>query len=199
MTDLFDYIKVEIKGNGTTANIEGIICPKWAQNIKGHEAYTFAVDLGTTNTHIEYMRENNMPEPLKIDSIAHERFLATLYNGESILYDAIMRQEFLPKSIDETYGFPQRTVLSESEHLDVRNADDIVALGDVNIPFIYEKESVGYGNRIIPDLKWAADVSSSKRIRSYITELALLMRTKIILENGDLSKTRLVWFYPLSM
>lgn len=199
VTDLFDYIKVEIKGNGTTANIEGIICPKWAQNIKGHEAYTFAVDLGTTNTHIEYMRENNMPEPLKIDSIAHERFLATLYNGESILYDAIMRQEFLPKSIDETYGFPQRTVLSESEHLDVRNADDIVALGDVNIPFIYEKESVGYGNRIIPDLKWAADVSSSKRIRSYITELALLMRTKIILENGDLSKTRLVWFYPLSM
>lgn len=199
VTDMFDYIKVAIKGDGANNYIEGVICPKWAQNIRGHEAYTFAVDLGTTNTHIEYMRENNMPEPLKIDSIAHERFLATLYNGESILYDAIMRQEFLPKCIDETYGFPQRTVLSESEHLDARNADDIIALGDVNIPFIYEKESIGYGNRIIPDLKWSADTASSKRIRAYITELALLMRTKIILENGDLNKTRLVWFYPLSM
>lgn len=199
VTDSFDYIKVGINADDVGNNIEGIICPKWAQNINGHDSYTFAVDLGTTNTHIEYMRESNMPEPLNIDSLGHERLIATLYNSENILYDAIMRQEFLPKCIDETYGFPQRTVLSESEHLDARNADDIVALGDTNIPFIYEKESVGYGNRIVPDIKWSADIASGKRIRAYITELALLMRTKVILENGDLRKTRLVWFYPLSM
>ncbi len=199
VTDSFDYIKVGINADDAGNNIEGIICPKWAQNINGHDSYTFAVDLGTTNTHIEYMRESNMPEPLNIDSLGHERLIATLYNSENILYDAIMRQEFLPKCIDETYGFPQRTVLSESEHLDARNADDIVALGDTNIPFIYEKESVGYGNRIVPDIKWSADIASGKRIRAYITELALLMRTKVILENGDLRKTRLVWFYPLSM
>jgi len=199
LADDFDYIKVSVNGDSKGNSAEGVICPKWASHVTGHETYTFAVDFGTTNTHIEFMRGNDMPEPLKIDSAAHERFLATLYNGESILYDVIMRQEFLPKCIDETYGFPQRTVLSESEHLNAANADDIVALGDTNIPFIYEKESIGYGNRVIPNLKWSMEPANNKRIRAYLTELCLLMRTKVLLENGDIAKTRLVWFYPLSM
>jgi hypothetical protein len=42
-------------------------------------------------------------------------------------------------------------------------------------------------------------MATSKRVRSYLTELAQLMRTKVLLENGDITKTRLVWFYPLSM
>src|SRR3712207_9208935 len=108
-----------------------------------------------------------------------------------------MKQEFLPKTIGEDYGFPQRTVLSECERLDAENADNIVALGDGNIPFIYEKESVGYGNRIVANLKWSTNMATSKRVRAYLTELALLMRTKVLLENGDIQKTRLVWFYPL--
>ena len=140
-----------------------------------------------------------MPEPLKVSSTARDRLLATLYNGESILYDVIMKQEFLPKNIGEDYGFPQRTVLSECDRLDAENVDYIVALGDADIPFIYEKESVGYGNRIVPNLKWSTEIANSKRVRAYLTELALLMRTTVLLETGDLAKTRLVWFYPLSM
>ena len=126
---------------------------RWASDANGHEAFTFAVDFGTTNTHVESMRQGQMPEPLTLSSDAKERLLATLYNGENILYDVIMKQEFLPRNIGHDYRFPQRTVLSESERLDVENIDEIVALGDANIPFIYEKESVGYGNRIVANLK----------------------------------------------
>ena len=90
-------------------------------------------------------------------------------------------------------------MLSETERLDAENVDEIVALGDAGIPFIYEKESVGYGNRVVPNLKWSTEIATAKRVRAYLTELALLMRTKVLLENGDLAKTRLVWFYPLSM
>lgn len=197
--DDFDYIRVMARGDSPSGCIEGVVCPKWGRHIEGHEAFTFAVDFGTTNTHIECMRGDSLPEPLTIAPATHERLLATLYNGESLLYDAIMRQEFLPKAIDDTYGFPQRTVISESDHTDVETADDITALGDVNIPFVYEKESVGYGNKIIPNLKWSPEAADNKRVRAYLRELALLMRTKVLLENGDLSKTRLVWFYPLSM
>lgn len=199
LTDSFDYIRVAVQGDSINSTIEGVVCPKWGRHIEGHETFTFAVDFGTTNTHIEYMHGDSLPEPLTISSATNERLLATLYNGESVLYDVIMRQEFLPKSIDETYGFPQRTVISESDHTDVETADNILALGDVNIPFIYEKESVGYGNKIVPNLKWSPEAADNKRVRAYLTELALLMRTKVLLENGDLSKTRLVWFYPLSM
>lgn len=195
----FDYITVSlIDERGATAS-QGIVSPRWPNHSEGHEAFTFAVDFGTTNTHVESMHGQQMPEPLSISSVSTERLMATLYNGEHILYDVIMKQEFLPKNIGADYGFPQRTVLSESERLDDDNIDEIVALGDADIPFIYEKESVGYGNRIVPNLKWSTDIASAKRVKAYMTELALLMRTKVLLENGDIRKTRLVWFYPLSM
>lgn len=195
----FDYIGITLSDGNENLTAEGVICPRWSDYIPGHEAFTFAVDFGTTNTHVETMCGANMPEPLKITSASRDRLLATLYNGESILYDVILKQEFLPKNIGEDYGFPQRTVLSECERLDAENADYIVALGDANIPFIYEKESIGYGNRIVPNLKWSTEMANSKRVKAYLTELALLMRTKVLLENGDISKTRLVWFYPLAM
>lgn len=195
----FDYIGITLSDSNENLTAEGVICPRWSDYIPGHEAFTFAVDFGTTNTHVETMCGSNMPEPLKITSASRDRLLATLYNGESILYDVILKQEFLPKNIGEDYGFPQRTVLSECERLDAENADYIVALGDANIPFIYEKESIGYGNRIVPNLKWSTEMANSKRVKAYLTELALLMRTKVLLENGDISKTRLVWFYPLAM
>ena len=140
-----------------------------------------------------------MPGPLHLSSASTQRLLATLYNGEQILYDVILKQEFLPKNIGDDYGFPQRTVISEAERLDAENVDAILALADANVPFIYEKESIGYGNRIVPNLKWSTDVARAKRVRAYLTELAQLMRTKVLLENGDITKTRLVWFYPLAM
>lgn len=195
----FDYINVTLTDDHGNLAAEGVLCPRWPEYIQGHEAFTFSVDFGTTNTHVEAMKAGNMPQPLSISSTARERLMATSYNGESILYDVIMKQEFLPKTIGENYGFPQRTVLSECERLDATNVDQIIALGDANIPFIYEKESIGYGNRVVPNLKWSTEMANSKRVKAYLMELALLMRTKVFLENGDIAKTRLVWFYPLSM
>ena len=199
LTDGFDYATVTLIDERQTVLSEGVVCPRWPVFVEGHDAFTFAVDFGTTNTHVECMRQGQMPEPLAISSEAKERLLATLYNGEHILYDVILKQEFLPKSIGGDYGFPQRTVLSETDRLDAENIDEIVTLGDANIPFIYEKESIGYGNRVVPNLKWSTDMAASKRVRAYLTELALLMRTKVLLESGDIRKTRLVWFYPLAM
>ncbi len=196
---LFDYVSVSLYDERQTVVCEGVVCPRWPVYVAGHDAYSFAVDFGTTNTHVECMRQGQMPEPLSIGSEAKERLLATLYNGDHILYDVIMKQEFLPKNLGGTYGFPQRTVLSESERLDADNVDEIVALGDANIPFTYEKESIGYGNRVMPNLKWSTEIAASKRVRAYLTELAMLMRTKVLLESADIRKTRLVWFYPLAM
>lgn len=195
----FEYIRPTLSDEMGNIVAQGIVCPRWASHVEGHEAFTFAVDFGTTNTHIESVHGQNMPEPLHIEVSTQERMVASLYNGHNMLYDVIIRQEFLPKIIGDRYGFPQRSVLSESEHLNAGQADTIIALGDANIPFIYEKESIGYGNRIIADLKWSTEMSTHKRIQAYLSELAQLMKAKVLLGNGDLEKTRVVWFYPLSM
>ncbi len=199
LPEAFDRINVVLTDDRGMIAATGIVSPRWADYIPGHDAFTFAVDFGTTNTHVESMKGDEMPVPLSLDSTGRQRLLAPLYNGESILYDVIIKQEFIPKTIGDDYGFPQRTVLSETERMDAVNVDNIVALGDANIPYIYEKESIGYGNRIVPNLKWSTEIATSKRVRAYLKELALMMRTKVLLENGDISRTRLVWFYPLSM
>ena len=197
--DSFDYMTLSLYDDHDGIAATGVLCPLWPSYVPGHEAFTFSVDFGTTNTHVEFMTESKMPAPLAMDSVAHQRLLATLYNGRNEYYEALTRQEFLPKSLGGDYGFPQRTVLSEPERLDAETVDRIVALGDADIPFVYEKESLGYRNRVVANLKWSTDPANSKRVRAYLTELALLMRAKVILDNGDLQKTRLVWFYPLAM
>lgn len=196
---LFDYISVSLIDERGRVAARGVVCPKWPTQTDGHEAFTFAVDFGTTNTHVECIGGKGLPEPLTENSDGKRRLVATLYNGRHIQFDVIMKQEFLPLAIGGQYGFPQRTVLSEPERLDAESIDEIISLADTDIPFIYEKESVGYGNRIVANLKWSTEPANSKRIRAYLTELALLMRTRVLLGDGDMAKTRLVWFYPLSM
>lgn len=197
--EAFSYAYVQMADERGVMVAQGVIAPKWPDSPGGHDAFTFAVDFGTTNTHVESMRQGQQPQPLSINSAAKERLVATLYNGANLQFDVIMKQEFLPRELGDEYGFPQRTALSEPERLDTANIDEMVALGDANIPFIYEKESIGYGNRVVANLKWDTEPATAKRVRAFLTELALMMRTKVLLENGDMQKTRLVWFYPLSM
>lgn len=199
VADDFDFMQVQLNDHSGKCIAQAMACPKWPNYIPGHETYTFAIDFGTTNTHMECMHEGSLPQPIALNSSARERMTATLYNGENLLYDALMKQEFIPKEIGNDYSFPLRTVLSECERLDANNIDEIVSLGDANIPFIYEKESIGYGNRIMANLKWSTEISTNKRVRAFLTQLALIMRTKVLIENGDLAKTKIVWFYPLSM
>lgn len=195
----FDMMTLSLQNSPNGSTYTGVIIPVWAEYVPGNDHYTFAIDFGTTNTHIESMTENGIPEVFSIAQPNRNRLLASLYSGEHILYDVIAKQEFLPHFIGLDYGFPQRTVLSESERLDPESMDSLIELADVNIPFIYEKESIGYRNRVIANLKWSIDAANAKRVKAYLRELALLMYVKVILENGDPANTRLVWFYPLSM
>lgn len=82
-----------------------MIIPNWVEYMSGHENFTFAVDFGTTNTHVEVAKSGGLPEPFALDSIAAEKMVATLYNGESVLYDALLKQEFLPKVLGIDYHF----------------------------------------------------------------------------------------------
>src|SRR5690606_18108188 len=56
----FDYIK--LKQNYAT----GVVLPNFFENVGGTSKFKFSIDFGTTNTHIEYSKDDGLPKPLEI-------------------------------------------------------------------------------------------------------------------------------------
>lgn len=200
----FDYI--EVKNNYAS----GIVIPLFKQVYRGSESFTFAIDFGTTNTHIEYKIGDGEPKPFEITEgelqfanlFAPEiRNSVSTYTTANLMYDLISH-EFLPEIISKQteFNFPQRTTLSENNTLNLNTAT--YALADFNIPFIYEKYSKKPNAKISTNLKWSNYTLNNHdmvRVERYFENLIFLIRTKILLNNGNLNNTKLIWFYPSSM
>jgi len=200
----FDYIQFQ---NSFASGVSGIIIPKWRTYQPGNQIFHFAVDFGTTNTHIEYKVGNNAPQPFNITDADMQ--IATLFHPTETSEDfggtgaiairELIDYEFVPQYIGNNaeYKFPQRTVIAESNQLNILDQNNSV-LADFNIPFVYEKKPER--DRIHSNLKWSEmNQESQQRIKAYFEEIMMLLRNKVLLNGGDLAQTRLVWFYPSSM
>ena len=201
--DEFDFIQVKNIGSSGTS---GIIIPIWKLYEKGNEVFRFAVDFGTTNTHIEYRIGNGAPRPFDIS--INDIQIATLYHpaktsddfggSGAIAIRELIDHEFVPRIIGNgsEFRFPHRTVIAESHSLNVET--ETFSLADFNIPFIYERKPER--DRIQSSLKWAKkEKGNEKRVTAFFENLIMLMRNKVLLHNGDLARTKFVWFYPSSM
>lgn len=199
----FDFIQIR---NTTVSDVSGIIVPKWKEQPNGNDAFSFAVDFGTTNTHIEYKIGNQNPKTFNITE--EDTQIATLFHPSKTSEDfggtgaiairEMIDHEFLPRTIGKKseYKFPHRTTIAESKSLNI--GTETFTLADFNIPFIYERKPEK--DKIHTNLKWAKkEPGNEKRIRAYFEEIILMMRNKVLLNNGNLSQTRLIWFYPSSM
>ena len=202
----FDYVQVK------NQVAEGIIVPKFPEYHPGNDVYTFAIDFGTTNTHIEYKVNDRDPRPFDITDTDIQ--IATLHDpafaeasadfggsGATLIRDLIP-QEFLPRHIGRAheYYFPQRTVLGESKNLNLEEAT--YTLADFNIPFAYGKRPINRNVRISNNLKWSnytRNVGDRRRVEAFFESLLLLIRNKVLLNRGNLAKTKMIWFYPSSM
>jgi hypothetical protein len=206
----FDYI--EVKHN----NASGIVIPLFPPVKNGTEEFTFAIDFGTTNTHIEYTLDfrkdpkSRVIVPFEITN--NDIQIATLHDpasqetSEAIsgAYQifGLIPQEFLPEKIGKQsdFRFPQRTILGYHESVDTSNPT--FSLADFNIPFIYEKEPIYRGTKVKTNLKWSnytLNDDDERKIEAFFEELIFLMRNKVLMNNGKLKETKLIWFYPSSM
>lgn len=185
----FDYMKVEVDG------CNGVLIPIMKKK-GGSDEFTFAIDFGTTNTHIEYNVNGGASEPFNITS---QDNILKLWGNVEKQPKYILDYDVIPNAIgnDSLYKFPMRTALCMS--MDTNWNMAVYALGHTNIPFPYEKKCEYDYDRIQTDLKWSNDPDNIKKIKSYIESLFLILRTKVLLNNGNLAKTKIVWFYPISM
>lgn len=193
-----DFTAIIVAYKGT----EGMLVPLMKDG-GGSKKFYFAVDFGTTNTHIEYAIENSGSRAF--DTHTDD---AQLRPVPDMMSDAewtkMQSGELIPAIIGEgrtngnSISFPIRTAITSPSNVDWTR--EVVPLVDANIPFFYERKlQPNYNEPPTTDLKWNSDEKTQARTRCFLSELAMLMRNKVLMNNGDLSATQLVWFYPTSM
>ncbi|MCL2218546.1 MAG: hypothetical protein FWC23_01140 [Chitinispirillia bacterium] len=205
----FDLIQLKINN----PHIKALIVPKWPTYSRSSK-FTFAVDFGNTNTYVAY----KVNEDIEPSAFELRDAIATLYDetgselnirggGADNIIDLIDR-EFVPRRIgkrdskdDNIFIFPQRTAIAYNEDIrdeDWDDGDGLDTLQEGNIPFGYEK-TAQFGNIIATTLKWSGSEHAGKQMAAYLEEIIMLIQAKVLSENGKLSETRLIWFYPSSM
>ncbi|MEC4114062.1 hypothetical protein VSO92_08080 [Myroides pelagicus] len=201
----FDTIQLKIK------DVKSIILPKWKVKNAGNIKYSFAVDFGTTNTHIEF-KSSTQPQTTPFAITQKDIQLVKLHKFDSREeameianrgFENVFYQELIPDLInkDVTDFFPQRTVLSH--HIDLNFVNKNYALADYNIPFYYEKNvTIGDVNKLHTNLKWTnfgSNQEAQSLVEGYLENLVFLMYNKVILNGGDTNAVSIKWLYPTSM
>lgn len=194
----FDYIQIR-----DHRGCQGILVPVFKQQ-RNVEVFEFAVDLGTSNTHIEYRKGNEKPQVFSFssdDCQLCEMFIPSRDETgaleELIEETDIIEKDFIPSEIGHgDYHFPTRTVLSCAKTVDWDETVDPFTL--VNLPFTYDKRADLIYNNLKCNIKWG-NGNDLRVMASYVRCLMLIIRNKVLLNDGDLQHTKITWFYPLSM
>ncbi len=195
LSDNFDRIQVNI-GN----NIKAYVVPRKDKfkEYSGTSEFTFAVDFGTSNTHIEYSKDKGGPKAF--DICANDQQMVRLhrnYKKTAPDINAAFLDSYTPEYVggDSHYSFPLRTAFAEYKNINYKTTTH--ALASTNLSFTYGKGSFPLYNKISTDLKWAAD--KEDQLKHILENLYILMRNKVLANGGDLDKTKIIWFYPASM
>lgn len=201
--EYYDVVQLKILG------VSNIVVPKLKVHDSTSDKYEFAIDFGTTNTHIEYVRSTGKdPEAYKLE---HDHFVFLRdespdpkFRGnvktESEGCEATLTQELIHNNLGkEQYSFPFRSVIFENNTINYNNPHYLY--GDVNIGFDYEKTFILPHLTRRSNLKWLHldSDNNNKRIEKFIRQLLELCKNKVLLSNGNLRDTKITWLYPTSM
>lgn len=197
----YDLLEVR-KPNG----VGGLVIPKFQRSGQGGKKYTFAIDFGTTNSHVEYSVDGSNPMPFDITD--RDRQLITLFDDFWGLTDpqleSLLMRELIPYYIggESRYQFPQRTSISEIDNLN--HFQSTFPLGDLTIPFHYGKLETLQSEVIKTNLKWSRfrgndGTVNANRVNAFLETLLIMIRNKVLLGGGSLDRTEIIWFYPSSM
>jgi hypothetical protein len=201
---VYDAVTLELHVGGNTC--EGLLLPRWQRQQNPQDTFTYAIDLGSTNTYISCRRNGEAlrPEQLRMQepmvAYLHEKrssdARSLVWQIESPLPQPILngfRTQFVPPLIDsDFYRFPIRTALcvTTSDHSSASLFDNR------NIAFFYERAK-GLNNQTVrTDIKWEEDNESD--LRMFVRELLLIIKADVLRRNGIIANTKLVRFSPLS-
>lgn len=189
--------------------VNNLIIPKLIQCTENDNA-TFAIDFGTTNTHIEYTIGGNTPTPLDITGT--KPLWQSLLNRQDQTIDPAVRanedtfeKEMMPYLIstpDSISKFPLRTAIVFNKDYNFSKNDPYRLFQHVNNFLLYEKRTVPK-HYLKPDtqLKWSnySDDKAELKVNAYIEYLLTIVYFKALSLGANPLNTKIVWFYPVSM
>lgn len=194
----FDYV-VFADSNGN----QGVLIPKFVPQ-RSTEQFKFAVDLGTSNTHVEVLKNGEL-EPHVFEYDAKDCPMAKIFTSSSndifndlLEQEGLEEQDYLPFVLGNSmFKFPTRTVLSHAKGIDWNNV--IFPYELVNIPFAFNKRvPLDYNDTPKDNIKWGVG-QEQRYISVFIDCLMFMLRNKVIMNGGNLPSTEITWFYPISM
>jgi hypothetical protein len=224
--EAFDYIQLAYTdSNGTDSG--GLIIPNFEAKTFNKDnltkAYTFAIDFGTSNTHIAYMQNGEaLPRPFDIgeadqqmvllNAPGTDRDLGNKYAsyGQFPAIDLTLRREFVPAIISSgktTISSPFKTATCEIAAFN--NVQNKGLFSHINIGYYIDQEeknadgSLAGNINYTTNLKWLLennnDDSNKSRVSAFLTQLLIQIKAKAILNFGKPADLKVVWSVPLSM
>lgn len=203
----YDLIRIE----STSLNHKGFFIPNIRKRIDGKQGkkFIFAIDFRPDLTHIEFSYDNHSPRPFEI-SITDDRQLITSGNSfwrcrdYPMLFDLI-EIELYPLEIgnESKYEFPIKSVTTEIQGL--QNYTKAQPLTDISIRYGYSF-LIKLNNEVITtNLDYKIIVNNErkdineKRIQSFIEVLFFQIRNKVLMNDGNIKETEIIWFHPPEM
>jgi hypothetical protein len=191
---VFDRIKIAFD------KYAGVIIPnleKKASNV----SFTFAVDFGTTNTHVEYKTsENGNIRPFDLTN-TDQQISWYVCPGDKVCQARLVADiDFIPEHIGYSDApnikvkFPTLTALNIYRNT---KAGILLSFAHTNLVIPFNKRTIPSYDKVYTQLKW--DANNQANVGYFIDNLCYLLHNKVVLNNGDLANTKIVWSYPLSM
>ncbi len=202
----FDFLRIVSRGEQA-----GILIPLFP-TYQGLDTYEFAVDLGTSNTHIEMKKQGigqSVPFTCNESDGMVSKFFVPSYSetpdGNRIKMDLrdeddLIDADFMPSMIGKNsdFFFPTRTALSCAKTIDWNGSQRVFGL--LNFSLTYNKRRAKeYNADPMVNIKWSNEPNAQTAMQLYIENLLLLIRNKVVVMNGNIQQTKITWFYPSSM
>ena len=174
----------------------GVLLPLMKQQ-QSHSSFTFAIDFGTSNTHIVCKSDSIITKGFDIGRNDQQIQLNST-ELENMVKESIY-QELCPELVgeQEISKFPMRSALIIANNINWQQPQ--FAFGNANFAFLYEKKARYNYNKVETNLKWSNSSDNEKKIECFIESLFFVMRNKVLMNGGRLDNTKIFWTYPLSM
>lgn len=222
LKESFDYIEVAYK-DPIGIQCQGLVIPEFEERTITHNqnrAYTFAIDFGTSNTHVAYMDINSdKPLPFEIEEKDQQMVLLNApgpdnnpgakfaFYGQFPAIDLTLRREFLPAVITDksksTISFPFKTATCEVAGFERMGDTEFDLFSHINIGYYIDQEEALGDVSYTTNLKWLLENGNNNanqhRVRLFLKQLLTQIKVKTVLNNGDLGRLQVIWSIPLSM